>query len=398
MAPTKKETPHFQSSKDSSTRGQSPVETEVIEYDFCDDSGESNQCQESAITVVDAHGTEAGEQLTAQNSKSLSAVDVDIHGASDHESLKGGCLAMGLRDAEPLRETQVQTKAIWTDDYRPWKTENVKRRESAITVANVRGAEVGEQSNVRESKSLSAVDVDIHGASDHESLKGGCLAMGLRDAEPLRETQVQTKAIWTDDYRPWKTENVKRRESAITVANVRGAEVGEQSNVRESKSLSAVDVDIHGASDHESLKGGCLAMGLRDAEPLRETQVHTNAIWMNDYHPWMAGYVEDWYKYSLYDTTGISEPSPDVFDASTHRDELSLTLFRYDRDRYYLNLFFQMRFFTTKKPDAQLSPGRLLQAWNAFVEAYLNPVSFWARYEKARETFVKYLFIGIKME
>jgi hypothetical protein len=242
------------------------------------------------------------------------------------------------------------------------------------------------------------VDVDIHGASDHESLKGGCLAMGLRDAEPLRETQVQTKAIWTDDYRPWKTENVKRRESAITVANVRGAEVGEQSNVRESKSLSAVDVDIHGASDHESLKGGCLAMGLRDAEPLRETQVHTNAIWMNDYHPWMAGYVEDWYKYSLYDTTGISEPSPDVFDASTHRDELSLTLFRYDRDRYYLNLFFQMRFFTTKKPDAQLSPGRLLQAWNAFVEAYLNPVSFWARYEKARETFVKYLFIGIKME
>jgi hypothetical protein len=155
---------------------------------------------------------------------------------------------------------------------------------------------------------------------------------------------------------------------------------------------------IHGASFQQPLKRGGTADGIRGADPFREALVHTKAIWMNDYHPWMTGYAEDEYECSLYDTNGISEPSPDVFDASTHRDELSLRLFRYDRDRYYINLFFQVRFFSTKKRDMQLSPGDLLQAWNAFVEGYSNPVSFWSRYEKARQAFVKYQFIGIQME
>ncbi|KAF1334275.1 hypothetical protein FI667_g1896, partial [Globisporangium splendens] len=207
------------------------------------------------------------------------------------------------------------------------------------------------------------------------------------------ETEVLDTEFCENDSIKSNTQN----KSLFTVTGFNGSGPNEQSDIQNGKSLSAVNGVIHGATNQQSLKsGGTADVVICGADPFREATIHTNAAWMDDYCSWMTGYAEDEYEYSLFDTSGITELSPNLADACM--DDSSLNLFKFDRDRYYINLFFQKRFYKGKKRDVRLSPSVLLRAWNAFVEGYSQPKSFWAHYKKARERFVDRTLTGIKME
>ena len=119
----------------------------------------------------------------------------------------------------------------------------------------------------------------------------------------------------------------------------------------------------------------------------RSVALRERKPWLVDFDMGMKGYHEDCQRIALFDSSIIAG------------DKYVRSLCTSDRDQFYIDLFFQMQFFNTKKKrTTSPSAGELLQGWNSFVMNYLkNPDAWIGRLQDARARFENYTLTGAKM-
>jgi hypothetical protein len=112
--------------------------------------------------------------------------------------------------------------------------------------------------------------------------------------------------------------------------------------------------------------------------------------WLSGYHPWLVGFTVPSLAYALFDTSKIVDP----FRATMYPVFLEVEM-----KEYYINLFFQWRYYSAMGEPKPLMPTSLCHAWNQFVDSFTaNPRAWKARLENKRERFFINSTIGIKMQ
>ncbi|KAG1686377.1 hypothetical protein DVH05_006681 [Phytophthora capsici] len=117
---------------------------------------------------------------------------------------------------------------------------------------------------------------------------------------------------------------------------------------------------------------------------------NTHHPWLDDFHPWMIGYR--------------SSDGTTLFDCRQLR-HIAVPPGK-SREAYFVDLFFQKRYFEAQKsssfdPAKRSSPNALAEAWASFVKAMSTSSASeaWiARLEKTRQKFFAYNIEGAKIE
>ncbi|KAF1313696.1 hypothetical protein FI667_g17130, partial [Globisporangium splendens] len=120
-----------------------------------------------------------------------------------------------------------------------------------------------------------------------------------------------------------------------------------------------------------------------DPDPIKqnkevESKYHKTILpWMYDYDPGMRGYNRLRCAIPLFDTSEFKKDFALRFSSTQHSDE------------YYIDLFFQKRFYDSKaKHNRRTSPDALCKAWNAFVHNFMSNPEAWLRsLERDRDSF-----------
>lgn len=147
--------------------------------------------------------------------------------------------------------------------------------------------------------------------------------------------------------------------------------------------------------DHQRIVNGVTEDVLR-SKPLKlptrmdldvEALGDTCLPWMDDYNSWMTGYNRKQLATSLFDISTIVDHT------------IPRAVCGRKRKRYYIELFFQMRFYSAKKKRTNpSSPDALLTAWNAFVANYNEDPTAWKnRFNTERDRVNKRTAPGMKM-
>lgn len=136
--------------------------------------------------------------------------------------------------------------------------------------------------------------------------------------------------------------------------------------------------------------------GVVPGNPFLKLLTYTNAIWRLDYDPLYNGYTEDGFPIPLFDSSLINEDVEEI----EFIDEFASKCYRYDPNYYYIDIFFQKRFFKSHETkEKRSSPSALVQSWNSFVERYRQSPSFWMmQFRTIRDRFMSYPLIGVKYD
>ncbi|KAF1313671.1 hypothetical protein FI667_g17127, partial [Globisporangium splendens] len=110
--------------------------------------------------------------------------------------------------------------------------------------------------------------------------------------------------------------------------------------------------------------------------------------WLNEYNPWLVGFRAPGLPYALFDTPVIVDQPP-----------ICPMFVEVEMKEYYINLFFQWRYYSAMGEPKTLMPTSLCHAWNLFVDSFTaNPRAWKARLENKRERFFINSTIGIKVQ
>jgi len=169
-----------------------------------------------------------------------------------------------------------------------------------------------------------------------------------------------------------------------------------QLKLSNSNTPSVGDAVVLSTREQQPREEGVGDVVVSSTNPLSALLIHTNAIWRIDYDSLYRGHIEDGYSIPLFDSSLIIED----FDNIDFFDDFACKCYQYDRHQYYVDLFFQMRFFSShNKKEKRSSPLALLKSWEAFVERYRQSPGFWmVRFRKERERFIKHTLVGAKLE
>jgi FtsZ-binding cell division protein ZapB len=116
----------------------------------------------------------------------------------------------------------------------------------------------------------------------------------------------------------------------------------------------------------------------------RDLLAHTRLPWMVDYHPWMTGFR--------------ANGTPPLFNCSSLRDIEVPYQHRDARDAYFIDMFFQKRYFKTPSR-TRSSPKALAQSWAQFIDSMtINPSRWINALVERRTQYLKYSLDGMKID
>ena len=127
--------------------------------------------------------------------------------------------------------------------------------------------------------------------------------------------------------------------------------------------------------------------------PFRDALLHTIPLWMNDYDVDGAGYVHQEGTTPLYKIGKFAETNAFI----GLLDRWMFEMLQYDRDYFYVHLFFQKRFFATRRINHRTHLVSLAMSWDAFARQVAHdPVGFINGFKQRKQDFMKKRLIGTK--